>query len=782
MQKTFHWIALCAVAASLVSVEPGAATAHAAHSMLPKVESLQQRLLRQAGSSARIVYNPATGKVRFLGTAPSQGLAPSQSTAMAPAQPEEVARLFLREYGELFGIADADLGLKQIRVKTVDAKLPEQRTFTRYQQQHLGIPVFGGEVIVQTTDAQRAVSAVFAKIIPNMVVATTPRIAAHAAQATARAMVARSYGRDAAALTVSTPELWIYNPLVFNHGFSKNSLVWRMDVSAGELSAVKELVLVDAQFDVVALHFNQIAHAKVRRVYDKNNVRSNALPGTLVRSEGQGPVAGNVDANNAYDFAGDTYDYFSNNFGRDSIDGKGMAIISTVRFCSADPQDTCPLENAFWTGTQMVYGAGFASADDVVAHELAHGVTQFESNLFYYMQSGAINEALSDIFGEYMDLVNGKGNDAPDQRWRMGEDVPGGAIRDMKNPSAFTDPDRVSSSDYKCGFNQDYGDSGGVHSNSGIANKAAYLMTDGDTFNGQTITGLSINKAQKIWYEAATNLLGSASDYADLANALRHACSTLTGKFGITGADCGEVNKSVLAVEMEQQPAACATPQAAVCPGNLTKLTQYVDNMENIVAKRWISGTLQGGNSWFHPQLPDATYATSGIYNLWGEDRANVSNTFIQMTSNIKLPAGTSYLRFNHAYRFDYGPLQGQTTLNYFDGGIMEYSTNNGTSWTNVSTLPEFLNGYNQTLFNATNPADRSPLANQRTFAGTSNGYVSSRINLTPLANQNVRFRFRIGTDSSLGDYGWFIDDLEVYICGDISNLTNKVPLPLVLK
>src|SRR5678809_204665 len=95
------------------------------------------------------------------------------------------------------------------------------------------------------------------------------------------------------------------------------------------------------------------------------------------------------------------------------------------------------------------------------------GVTQYTSNLFYYYQSGAINESLSDVFGEFIDQTNGHGNDAPSVKWLLGEDVAGlGAIRDMKNPSSFGQPDRMTSPYYYTGS----GDSGGVHTNSGVNN------------------------------------------------------------------------------------------------------------------------------------------------------------------------------------------------------------------------------------------------------------------------------------------------------------------------
>ena len=140
----------------------------------------------------------------------------------------------------------------------------------------------------------------------------------------------------------------------------------------------------------------------------------------------------------------------------------------------------------------MTYGNGFAAADDVVAHELSHGVTENASNLVYSSQSGALNESFSDIFGEAVDLTNTGGNDGKGVRWDMGEDIPGiGAIRDMMDPTRFGDPDRTNSSYYYCGT----GDYGGVHTNSGVPNKAFALMVDGGNFNGYNVSAIGMTAA-----------------------------------------------------------------------------------------------------------------------------------------------------------------------------------------------------------------------------------------------------------------------------------------------
>src|SRR5262249_2520866 len=156
-------------------------------------------------------------------------------------------------------------------------------------------------------------------------------------------------------------------------------------------------------------------------------------------------------------YFGDTYDFYFTRHGRDSINNAGLVLSGTVRYCrSGEP---CPYQNAYWEANRMHFGQGFAAADDVCAHELTHGVTENESELLYQDQSGAINESLSDMWGEWIDLTNSGGTDTPAVRWLMGEDLPGGAIRSMKNPLLFNDPDRMGSPKYYHGI----ADNGGVH-------------------------------------------------------------------------------------------------------------------------------------------------------------------------------------------------------------------------------------------------------------------------------------------------------------------------------
>jgi Zn-dependent metalloprotease len=724
---------------------------------------LVETLVQQTDGTVSLSYHTETGKVRFIGTEPGRPIAQPQGFVEG-ATAEQAAQHFMSAYGPLFGLTDASQELAVLRSRSDDAG----RAMVRFQQVYQGIPVVGGEIIVNM-DAARNVTSANGEVLPDLAIDTAPVLSAEAAQQIALAKVSREYGLAAETLAATPPELWIYNPMLMGGpGIRLTSLVWRMEVSPVELSPVRELVLVDARIGLVVLSFNQIDAALHRRTYTANN--GSTLPGTLVCED---PTACTYDddATHAHTYAGHTYNFYATNHGRDSIDDKGMIIVSTVHFQSG-------YANAFWNGQQMVYGDayGFADADDVIAHELTHGVTDYESSLFYYYQSGAINEAFSDIWGEFVDQTNGAGNDDASVKWLMGEDVTGmGAIRSMSNPPAYGDPDRVGSANYQCDTNEQ--DRGGVHTNSGVVNKAAYLMVDGGTFNSKTVTGLGLTKTAKIFYNVQVGLLTTAGDFKDLYDGLQQACKNLIGSSGITAADCAEVKDALDAVEMNTQPASCPAPEAQICPAGQKPFNVFFESMEYPAntSARWSIGPA-GASYWYYPQNPnilsqygfDATYATSGKYNFFGFNMNVVGDYYIAMVNNVQIPAGVPYMRFRHAHGFD------DDAAGAYDGGVLEYSINGG-AWTDAGSL--FIeNGYNGTI--ATGYSN--PLAGRSAFVRESNGYISSRLNLTTLANQPVRFRFRVGTDNQTDDLGWFVDDIQIYTCGAVP--TPNIFFPLVRK
>ena len=163
-------------------------------------------------------------------------------------------------------------------------------------------------------------------------------------------------------------------------------------------------------------HFNQVETARQRNTYTANNTTT--LPGALVCDEANPTCAGaDADAVAAHVYAGDTYNFYLTNHGRDSLEQRRHA-----------PRLDRPLrsphlpERVLERPADGLWQRGFSLGDDIVGHELTHGVTEFTSNLFYYYQSGAINESLSDVFGELIDLTNGTANNRRAVRWLLGEE------------------------------------------------------------------------------------------------------------------------------------------------------------------------------------------------------------------------------------------------------------------------------------------------------------------------------------------------------------------------
>lgn len=253
---------------------------------------------------------------------------------------------------------------------------------------------------------------------------------------------------------------------------------------------------------------------KRRTIFDAKN--STQLPGTLVRGEGD-PPSQDVAVNEAYDAAGATYDLYAQVFERNSIDDRGLRLDSTVHYDNK-------YDNAFWNGNQMVYGDGdgdlfnrFTISVDVIGHELTHGVTQYEAGLAYQGEPGALNESMSDVFGILVKQRVLK-QTADQSDWLIGAGllstkVKGVALRSMKAPGTAYDDPVLGKDPQPDNYSKLYkgsADNGGVHINSGIANRAFYLAAT-------AIGGYAWDKAGKIWYIALRDRLRSQSNFKQAA-------------------------------------------------------------------------------------------------------------------------------------------------------------------------------------------------------------------------------------------------------------------------
>lgn len=236
-----------------------------------------------------------------------------------------------------------------------------------------------------------------------------------------------------------------------------------------------------------------------RTIYEFQPRARRKLPGKRVRSEGQ-PPTGDPAADEIYDALGDAYHFFHDVFGRRSVDDRDMPLEATVHYSTS-------YNNAFWNGSQLVFGDGdsklfnrFTGSLEIVGHELAHGIMQYTARMAYTNQSGAITESICDVMGIL--LKQWKLNLTADRSdWLIGTgllmpSINGAALRSMSAPgTAFDDP--LLGKDPQPGHMDDFlrtdYDSGGVHINSGIPNRAFYLMAT-------ALGGYAWERAGKIWY------------------------------------------------------------------------------------------------------------------------------------------------------------------------------------------------------------------------------------------------------------------------------------------
>lgn len=241
-----------------------------------------------------------------------------------------------------------------------------------------------------------------------------------------------------------------------------------------------------------------------RTIYDCRNGQQ-LTAAVLARTEDGGSSV-DESVTRAFEGFGSTRDFYSKVLDRNSIDDRGMRLNGFVHYGAS-------YQNAFWDGQEMIFGDGdgvvfsdFTKSLDVIGHELTHGVTEFTANLEYHGQSGALNESISDVFGSLIKQWS-QGTMAEDADWLIGAELftPGieaDALRSMKAPGTAYDNDLIGKDpqpDHMSRFaslpDTRAGDWGGVHTNSGIPNKAFYLTAVG-------IGGQAWDAPGHIWYEA----------------------------------------------------------------------------------------------------------------------------------------------------------------------------------------------------------------------------------------------------------------------------------------
>ncbi len=421
------------------------------------------------------------------------------------------------------------------RRATVDA---QGHQHLRFQQTKNGLRVVGGELVVHVDAAGNVYAA-------NGSAKDGSRVPAAAKVAPEAALKAAVEGSSARGAAAEGEAKLVY---LRSEGSHEPRLAYEVRVK-GERDGMPadDLVYVDAQRGGLLL-VNPLVHTAInRKVYSANN--GTTTPGTLKRSEGQAAIGdAHVDIN--YDMLGVTYNCYQTLFGRDSYNNAGATLISTVHYGSN-------YVNAYWDGTQMVYGDGNNSDSielgkdlDVTVHELTHAVTDTESDLIYSGESGGLNESMSDIFaGVCESWTRNWAVDA--DVFKIGEDIwtpgtAGDALRYMDDPVK----DGVS-----LDFYGDYSSGVDVHYSSGISNLVFSLLSKG----GAHPRGKSVNvvpaigpeKAGRIFYKANTDLFTASTTFEQAKTYTLQAAEAL---YGAGSAEALAVNEAWKAVGVPPPP------------------------------------------------------------------------------------------------------------------------------------------------------------------------------------------------------------------------------------
>jgi Zn-dependent metalloprotease len=453
----------------------------------------------------------------------------------------------LNRIAPIFRLQATDLVVKSTRVDE------QGHTHIRYAQTKNGLPVVGGELIVHV-DPDGRIYAANGSARDGETVASVARISGEAARAAAlESTVGRRLATEGDARLV----------YIRSEKDSRLKLAYEVVVTGeGAELPIRNHVFVSALTGAVEASITDIHTVLNRAVYSANN--GSTLPGTLKRSEG-GAATGDTHVDDNYGHLGTTYNCYKTNFNRDSYNNAGAQLKSTVHYSTS-------YTNAYWNGTQMVYGdsdgvqsAPLGKSLDVTVHELTHAVTSSESNLTYSGESGALNEGMSDIFGAYCESWN-RAWTVDAAVWMVGDDVwtpatPGDALRYMANPTQDG-----SSKDYYPERYTGTSDNGGVHWNSGIANLAFKLLTTGGTHprakTTVNVTGIGIQKAGAIFYKANTDLMTASTNFAQAKTYMETAAEQL---YGVGAAEKASVTQAWQAVGVgggTTPPPTCTAPVA----------------------------------------------------------------------------------------------------------------------------------------------------------------------------------------------------------------------------
>ncbi|TKC94161.1 M4 family metallopeptidase [Polyangium fumosum] len=645
---------------------------------------------------------------------------------------EAISRAHIAVNVEALGLESAeDIAVKRVRIDELSL------AHTRMQQTFKGVPVFEGEAIVHL-DRHGNLSDVtdgFVKHIRRGLSATPTLSEKQAIRAALDRYVCES-------CITAAPEVDL---LVMRHA-GEDHLAYRVKLRRIDSTrdTAMPVIFIDAHSGGEIHRYDNLQTAQGTSLYSGTVTIGTSVSaskyypedltrkvGTFTYANGTSTVYRIADTDDVWNGsdqrvvvdahfgASMVYDYFKTVHGRNGIDGAGGPtayaaanggaglISSIVRYSTA-------YNNAFWDGTKMTYGDGDGSTFaplvslDIAAHEMTHGVTQYEANLTYQNESGALNESWSDVFGALVErYVYGESTDT----WKIGEDcytpgTSGDALRYMDDPHDASNGGYTSNDDPDH-YSERYtgtSDNGGVHINSGIPNHAFYLLAKGGThhLSGVAVTGIGADDAGKIWYKALADYMTASTNFAGARQATLSAASAL---FGGSSAQYTSTQSAWCAVGVGECPGTSSGGGGGSGTNLLTNGT-----FESSVSPWVLSGT-------------GALYTNNGNYPQSGTGYPYFGNAVSvsgSMYQPITIPTGASptltfYLNVTTAET---------TTTTQYDQLFVELRSTSGTL---LKTLATYSN----------------------LNKGTAGAYAQKSLSLTGYGGQTVRVQFRTTNDSS---------------------------------
>ncbi len=651
--------------------------------------------------------------------------------------------------------------LKVQKVEIDDLKMAH----TRVRQTVNEIPVWEGEAIVHL-QPDGELSTVTDELKENIAVNTKPNFSA------AEALNLVLTTQKSAAKMTETPkvDLWIYRAEDRDH------LAYRVEIPRldGSKHTSIPVIFIDAQTGEKIFEYNNLQTGSGSSLYSGTVNITTSVAGSTYYMEDTTRRMGTFNMNNtgntttgtggtqsrytgtddvwsatneragvdAHYGAAMTYDYYKNVHGRNGINGSNgpgttaAAANSSISLVASRVHFGSNYNNAFWYNNQMSYGDGNGTSFtplvtlDIAGHEMTHGVTENSANLTYQNESGALNESMSDVFGAMVELY-ADGGTISDNTWKIGEDAytpstAGDALRYMDNPHLAGNGGYTSDDDPDHYAERYTGtaDSGGVHINSGIANKAFHLAVVGGTHHrsGVTVTGIGATDAAKIWYRALTVYMTSGTNFAGARTAM---LSSATDLFGAASAQYNTIATTWCAVGV------------GTCPGGSTPTPT--------------------------PTTPTPTPGSGGelLVNGGFETSASPwlgSGTGYFYTANGNYPrGGTGYIYF--------GVNNSVSGQSYQQVTIPTTATGTLSFWLNVTSSETTTTQQYDKLFVEVRNTSGTLLSTPATYSNLNKAaagvYSQKSLNLSAYKGQTVRIQFRSTTDRS-GTTSFRVDDVSL--------------------